>query len=78
MDKRWIERGGKCQNREWCINDPSFPWLVTIGNDVTIAPDCLILCHDGSMKTFVGNSRIGRVTIGDKVLLEQKALFYQM
>ena len=26
--------------------DPSFPWLVTIGNDVTIAPDCLILCHD--------------------------------
>ena len=33
--------------------DPSFPWLVTIGNDVTIAPDCLILCHDGSMKLLL-------------------------
>lgn len=76
--KKWIKDGlsvGKNVKIERGVSiDPSFPWLVTIGNDVTIAPDCLILCHDGSMKTFVGNSRIGKVTIGDKVFIGAKSI----
>lgn len=76
--KKWIKDGlsvGENVKIESGVSiDPSFPWLVTIGNDVTIAPDCLILCHDGSMKTFVGNSRIGRVTIGDKVFIGAKSI----
>lgn len=52
--KKWIKDGlslGENVKIERGVSiDPSFPWLVTIGNDVTIAPDCLILCHDGSMK----------------------------
>lgn len=76
--KKWIKDGlsvGENVKIEGGVSiDPSFPWLVTIGNDVTIAPDCLILCHDGSTKTFVGNSRIGKVTIGDKVFIGAKSI----
>lgn len=49
--------------------DPSFPWLIEIGNNVTIAPRVFVLTHDGSTKNYLGYSKIGRVVIEDNVFI---------
>lgn len=51
------------------ILDPSHCWLITIGNNVTLAPRVHILCHDASTKQFLGYTKLGCVTIGDNVFL---------
>ncbi len=51
------------------ILDPGHCWLLTIGNNVTMAPRVHILCHDASTKQFLGYTKIGRVTIGDNVFI---------
>lgn len=51
------------------ILDPSHCWLIEIGDDVTIAPRVHILCHDASTKIFLDYTKIGRVTIGNKVFI---------
>jgi maltose O-acetyltransferase len=51
------------------ILDPSHCWLITIGNNVTMAPRVHILCHDASTKQFLNYTKIGRVTIGDNVFI---------
>ena len=49
--------------------DPSHCWLITIGDDVCFAPHVRILAHDASMHQFLGYTKIGRVTIGDRVFI---------
>ena len=51
------------------ILDPSHCWLLEIGDDVTLAPRVHILCHDASTKTYLNYTKIGRVTIGDRVFI---------
>lgn len=51
------------------ILDPGHCWLIEIGNDVTMAPRVHILCHDASTKTFLNYTKVGRVTIGDRVFI---------
>ena len=51
------------------ILDPSHCWLITIGDNVTMAPRVHILCHDASTKQFLGYTKIGRVTIGNNVFI---------
>ena len=51
------------------ILDPGHCWLIDIGDDVTMAPRVHILCHDASTKTFLGYTKIGRVTIGNNVFI---------
>lgn len=51
------------------IQDPSHCWLITIGDNVTMAPRVHILCHDASTKQFLDYTKIGRVTIGDNVFI---------
>ena len=51
------------------ILDPSHCWLIEIGDNVTMAPRVHILCHDASTKSFLGYTKIGRVTIGDNVFI---------
>lgn len=51
------------------ILDPSHCWLISIGNNVTMAPRVHILCHDASTKQFLGYTKIGRVNIGDNVFI---------
>ena len=51
------------------ILDPSHCWLITIGDNVTLAPRVHILCHDASTKIFLNYTKIGRVTIGDNVFI---------
>jgi len=51
------------------ILDPSHCWLLEIGDDVTLAPRVHILCHDASTKQYLNYTRIGRVTIGNRVFV---------
>ncbi|MBR3897733.1 MAG: acyltransferase [Bacilli bacterium] len=54
--------------------DSSFPWMIEIGDNVTIAPDTLVLCHDGSTKKIIGYSKIGKVIIGNNVFIGAKSI----
>lgn len=49
--------------------DPSHCWLITIGDDVTMAPDVTILAHDASTCYYLGYAKIGRVNIGSRVFI---------
>lgn len=49
----------------WSTIDAGKPWLIEIGNNVTISTDVRILTHDASTQ-FVGcGTKLGRVAIGN-------------
>lgn len=52
-----------------CVLDPGFPWLIEIGNNVTLAQRVYILAHDASTKIPLGYTVIGRVSIGNNVFI---------
>ena len=52
-----------------CIIDPSHCFLITIGDNVTLAPRVHILAHDASTKYHLGYTRIGKVYIGNNVFI---------
>lgn len=54
--------------------DNGHEFLVSMGNNVTLASGCRILAHDGSTKKIVGYSRVGRVDIGDDVFIGANAI----
>lgn len=61
---------GKNFNRlHGVILDPGHCWLIEIGDNVTMAPNVHVLCHDASTKAFLNYTKIGRVTIGDNVFV---------
>ena len=57
-----------------CMIDASFPWLISIGNNVTLAPYVYILSHDGSTKPLIEYSKIGKVSIRDNVFIGSKSI----
>jgi maltose O-acetyltransferase len=71
--KQLIEMGlvvGKNFNRQGdCIIDPSHCWLISIGDNVTLAPRVHILAHDASTKFHLNYTKIGHVTIGNNVFI---------
>ena len=52
-----------------CVLDPGFPWLIEIGNNVTLAQRVYVLAHDASTKIPLGYTIIGRVWIGNNVFI---------
>ena len=61
--------GNKFNRQAGVVIDYSFCWLVSIGNNVTLAPDVRILAHDASTKRWLDYTRIGKVSIGDNVFI---------
>lgn len=59
---------------EEVVIDSSHIWHIVIGNDVTLAPRVQILAHDASTKRHFGLTRIGKVTIGDRVFVGASAV----
>lgn len=51
------------------IIDPSHIWLISIGDNVTLAPRVHILAHDASLCHHLGYARIGKVKIGNNVFV---------
>jgi len=55
------------------IIDLSAPWLIAIGDNVTIT-GAEILVHDASMKKSLGYTRFGHVSIGSNVFIGIRAV----
>ena len=51
------------------IIDESHCWHISIGNNVTLAPNVHILAHDASTKIFLNYTKLGKVNIGSKVFI---------
>lgn len=61
--------GAGCHIGPDVVFDYSHIWLVAVGNEVTFAPRVHIIAHDASTKRHLGLTRIGKVTIGNKVFI---------
>ena len=67
--RRGLRVGKNLKRLNQVIIDDSHAWLITIGDDVTLAPRVHILAHDASTKTHLGHTKIGCVTIGSRVFV---------
>lgn len=57
-----------------CLIDSGWPWLISIGDGVTIAPNVTILAHDASPDVVECGTRLGRVTIGNNVFIGTRSV----
>lgn len=69
LKKRGLVVGKNFKRLNHVIIDDSHAWLITIGDDVTLAPKVHILAHDASTKTALDKTRIGLVNIGNNVFV---------
>ena len=67
--RRGLKIGKNLKIMHGTIIDDSHPWLIEIGDNVTLAPRVHILAHDASTKNYLGYTKIGRVVIGDNVFI---------
>ena len=49
--------------------DGAWPWLISIGDNVTISSNVTILAHDASPNVVGCGTKLGRVTIGNNVFI---------
>ena len=49
--------------------DSPFCWLISIGDDCTLAKNVTVLAHDASTKRYLDYTKIGRVQIGNKAFI---------
>lgn len=54
--------------------DSHWPWLISVGDDVTLSAEVKILAHDTSTKIVKAPYKIGRVTIGNNVYIGMRTL----
>ena len=67
--KLGLKVGKNFSRQEKTLIDQSHCWLITIGDDVTLAPRVHILAHDASTKKGIGFTKIGLVNIGNNVFI---------
>ena len=64
-----VQIGEHCKFQSEVLIDYSHYWLITIGNNVTLAPRVHILAHDASTKSALGYTKIGLTSIEDDVFI---------
>lgn len=67
--KMGLKVGDNFKRQNGVILDPSHCWLISIGDNVTMAPRVHVLAHDASTKEVLNYTKIGRVSIGDNVFI---------
>ena len=73
--RRGLKLGSNVQFAADVFLDPSHCFLISIGNNVTFAPNVRVIAHDASTKRFLDFARIGCVRIlddcfiGDSVII---------
>lgn len=70
----WIEQGASIGENfsfhDGYPIDGNWPWLITIGNNVTLATDVKLLAHDASTAKVDGvRTKVGIVSIGNNVFI---------
>ncbi len=58
----------------WSGIDGNWPWLISIGDHVTISSDVTILAHDASPCKVGCHTKLGRVRIGNNVFIGAKSI----
>ncbi len=58
----------------WSGIDGNWPWLISIGDNVTISSDVTILAHDASPCKVGCHTKLGLVTIGNNVFIGAKSV----
>lgn len=59
LKKKGLKVGNNVFINFGCIIDESFCWLISIGDNVTLAPNVHILAHDASTKKELGYTKMG-------------------
>ena len=54
--------------------DANWPWLISIGDNVTVSTNVTILAHDASCNVVGCGTKLGRVTIGNNVFIGSGSL----
>lgn len=72
--KRGMVVGKNCYIMDGSTFDYGHCNLITIGDNVTIAPQAYLLAHDASTKRDLGYTKIGRVDIKENVFIGARAL----
>ena len=54
--------------------DPSHCYLISIGDNVTVANNVQLLAHDQSPRVYLGFGKVGRIVIGNNVFIGAKSL----
>jgi maltose O-acetyltransferase len=66
---RGLTIGKNFTRMEGVIIDPSHCWHITIGDNVTLAPNVHVLAHDASTKVFLNHTRVANTRIGNNVFV---------
>lgn len=69
LKKNGLRVGKNLNVQNGSIIDISHCWLVSIGDNVTLAPNAHILAHDASTQRFIKYTKIGKVEIGNNVFI---------
>lgn len=72
--KRGMKVGDNCALMDGSVYDYGHCNLITIGNNVTIAPHAYLLAHDASTKRDLGYTKIGQIVIKDNVFIGARSL----
>ena len=77
--KKFLQDHGFRHGKNFCNFSPyaidaNWPWLISIGDDVTISSDVKILAHDASTNKVGARTKIGTVTIGNNVFIGANSL----
>ncbi len=54
--------------------DPSHCFLISIGNNCTLAPNVKLIAHDASMKRLLDFTRIGKIRIHDRCFIGESSI----
>lgn len=74
LKRRGLKLGADVQFAADVFLDPSHCFLISIGNNVTFAPNVRVIAHDASTKQFLDCTRIGLVRILDDCFLGDSAV----
>lgn len=67
--KRGLKLGKNTHVLDGNFLDPSHCFLISIGDNCTLAPNVRLIAHDASMNKHLGIGKIGRITIHDNCFL---------
>lgn len=69
LKRRGLRVGNNFVRMSGVIIDPSHCWHITIGDNVTLAPNVHILAHDAASKVMLNYTRVANVSIGNNVFV---------
>lgn len=74
IEKKGFKHGKNFNIEKGANIDAAFCYLISCGNNVTLAKDVYCIAHDASMKKILGKTKIGEIKIGDNVFVGARSV----